>query len=254
MLLRLERLSKRYRTPGGERVALDDVSLDLERGQIAGVFGPSGSGKTTLLRVAAGLTAPDSGAVTYDGERLDRLSAAERQRYRRREISCVWAAQPWQERLSVLDHVAVALLVDRRDRRGAERRAREALLACEADHCVGMELSELSDGERQRVAIARAIVTEPRLLLADRPAASLSLVEQERVMALLSTLAREARVAVLLTAGDAEALLCARPLLYMRDGRLLSAESAGGAPLEEGAVGRVYRFPAAASRRAALDA
>jgi ABC-type lipoprotein export system ATPase subunit len=247
MLLSLHQVSKRFQTPSGERVALDGVSLELQRGQIVGIYGPSGSGKTTLLRIAAGLQAPDSGTVTYDGERLDEMPAAERQRYRRREISCVWTAQSWQERLSVLDHVAVALLVDRRDHRGAERRAREALLACEVEHCADMQLGELSDGERQRVTIARALVTEPRLLLADRPACGLSLIEQEAIMTLLAALAREAKVAVLIADSDAEALLRAEPLLYLRDGKLINPESASGR-------GKVYRFPAAGSRAAALDA
>lgn len=247
MLLSLERICKRYQRPSGERVALDDVSLELGRGQIMGVFGPSGSGKTTLLRIAAGLQAPDSGTVTYKGERLDEMPAAERQRYRRREISCVWTTQPWQERLPVLDHVAVALLVDRRDHRGAERRAREALLACEVEHCVKMELAQLSDGERQRVAIARAIVTEPCLLLADRPASGLSLAEQEAIMTLLAALAREAKVAVLIADSDAEALLRADPVLYLRDGKLVNPEPVGER-------GKVYRFPATVSRGAALDA
>jgi ABC-type lipoprotein export system ATPase subunit len=247
MLLSLQCVSKRFQTTGGERVALDGVTLELERGQIVGVFGPSGSGKTTLLRIAAGLESPDSGAVIYKGERLDEMTSSERQRYRRREISCVWAAQPWQERLSVLDDVALSLLVDRRGHRSAERRAREALLACEVEHCAGMELSDLSGGERQRVAIARAIVTEPRLLLADHPASSLSLPEQEEIMTLLATLARDAKVAVLITDSDAEALLRAHLVLYLRDGKLVEEPDADER-------GRLSRFPAPGTRRAALDA
>jgi|HubBroStandDraft_2_1064218.scaffolds.fasta_scaffold02668_8 putative ABC transport system ATP-binding protein len=247
-MLRLEQVSKRYPRPvGGYKITLDRVTLELERGEIVGIFGPSGSGKTTLLRIAAGLQAPDSGTVTYNGERLDQMSAAERMRFRRREIACVWAAQTWQERLSVLEHVVIPLLVDRRDHRSAERRAREALLVCEAEHCVGMELHELSDGERQRVAIARALVTEPRLLLADGPASSLSLVEQETIMVLLASLAREAKVAVLITDGSAEALLRADPIFYLRDGKLVNPE-----PTSE--RGRVYPFPLGGSRRAAADA
>jgi ABC-type lipoprotein export system ATPase subunit len=247
MLLRLQRISKRYARPAGARVALDDVSLELHRGQIMGIFGPSGAGKTTLLRIVAGLQNPDGGAVVYDGERLDRMSAGERKRYRRREIACVWAAQPWEERLCVLDHVAIPLLVDGRDPRTAERRAREALLACEAEQCIDVELHELSTGERQRVAIARALVIEPRLLLADGPASSLSLVEREGIMLLLSSLAREAKVAVLVTDTDAEALLRADPILYLCDGKLVDPE-----PTSE--RGRVYSFPPARSRRAAADA
>jgi putative ABC transport system ATP-binding protein len=247
VVLSLEAISKRYRRPDGDRIALDDVSLSLERGQVLGVFGPSGAGKTTLLRIAAGLRSPDTGAVIYKGVLLDQMSASERTRIRRREIACVWAAQAWQERLGVLDHVALPLLVDRRGRRDAERKVHEALLACEAEQCVAMELGELSDGERQRVAIARALVTEPQLLLADGPTSSLSLAEQEGIMVLLSALARDARVAVMITATDAQTLLRADPVFYLRDGKLIGPE-----PSSE--HGRVYRFPAIGARRAASDA
>jgi len=246
--LHLERVSKHYpRRAEGAKTALDDVSLELERGQMIGVFGPSGSGKTTLLRVAAGLQAPDSGSVSYDGRRLDEMSRAERQRFRRQEIACVWASQPLRGRLGVLEHVAMPLLVDRRSWRLSRDRAREALLVCAAEHCLGLELDELSDGERQRVAVARALVTEPRVLLADGPAANLSLVEQEEIMLLLSSLAREAKVAVLIADVDAEALLRAEPILYLVEGQLVNAE-----PLAE--RGRLYSFPPARSRRAAGDA
>jgi putative ABC transport system ATP-binding protein len=211
-----------------------------------GIFGPSGSGKTTLLRIAAGLRTPDRGTVTYDGERLDRMSAAELMRFRRREIACMGLTVQ-HEQLSVLDHVTIPLLVENRDHRIAERRAREALLACEAEQCIDMDLSELSDGERQRVEIARALITEPRLLLADGPASNLSLIEQERIMVLLSSLARDGRAAVLITDSDAEALLRAKPILYLRDGKLINHE-----PMSE--FGKVYDFPPAGSRRAAADA
>jgi ABC-type lipoprotein export system ATPase subunit len=246
MLLSLQRISKRHHGSGASRVALDGVTLEVERGQIVGVFGPSGSGKTTLLRIAAGLQAPDSGTVIYDGQPLQDLSAAERMRLRRREIACVWGVQPPQRGLSVLDHVVVPLLVDRRDHRSALRLAREALLACEAEHCAHMELDELADGERQRVAIARALIIEPRLLLADGPASSLSLIEQEAIMMLLASLAREARVAVLITDSDAEALIRADLLLYLHNGRLVN-------PQDTGQHGRIYQFPGR-SRRTAADA
>jgi putative ABC transport system ATP-binding protein len=245
MLLSLQRISKRYKRSGATRPALDEVSLGLERGQIVGVFGPSGAGKTTLLQVTAGLQAPDAGEVLYDGERLDRMSNAERMRLRRREIACVWS-QPPRSRLGVAEHVAMPLLVDRRDHRSTRRRAREALLACEVEHCAAAELHEISDGERQRVAIARALVIEPRLLLADSPASSLSLVEQERIMALLSSLAREARVGVLITDSDAETLIGVDRILYLHDGKL-----AGPGPY--GGQATVYQFPQR-PRRAAADA
>jgi ABC-type lipoprotein export system ATPase subunit len=247
-MLRLEQISKGYPGPGGQsRVALDAVSLEVERGQIVGVFGPSGAGKSTLLQIAAGLQTPDEGTVIYDGERLDDMSASERKRFRRREVACVWSGQTDQKCLGVLEHVEVPLLIDGRNHRTATRLASEALLACEVSHCSHMELSELSGGEHQRVAIARAIVKEPRLLLADCPVSNLSLIEQEQIMLLLSDLAHEAKTAVLITDRNAQALIRAEPILYLRDGQLVDPE-----PMSE--RGRVYRFPSADSRRASADA
>lgn len=242
MNLRLEQVCKRY--PGAERPALDGVSLELSRGQMIGIYGHSGAGKTTLLRIAAGLQVPSSGSVTYDGVRLKEMSSSERVRHRRREIACVWAAQSWQERLSVLEHVALPLLVDRRDHRSAERRAREALLACEAELCVGMACEELSDGQRQRVEIARALISEPRLLIADGPTSRLSSIEGEAIMALLGSVARDAGTAVLLADSDADALVGADEILCLLDGRLVN-------PAETQELGRLYRLPSAVSRPAA---
>lgn len=244
MLMRLESIAKRYSRSGSEKLALDDVSLSVGRGEMVGVFGPSGAGKTTLLRIAAGLQRPDRGSVTYDGQRVDEMSSAERTRFRRREVACIWGDTSIPDGFSVLDHVAVPLLVDHRDRHVAERRAGEALLACEIEHCAHAGLEELSDGERQRVAIARALASEPRLLLADSPASRLSLIEQERLMALIASLARHAKVAVLVTDSNAEALIHCNRVVYLSDGKLLDSAPAPG-------LGRVYPFPMPSARSAA---
>src|ERR1700694_356050 len=110
VILRLDAIRQSYPGPSGQRVALDGVSLELERGQLMGIFGPSGAGKTTLLRIAAGLQRPDSGSVSYRGQRLEEMSAGERLRYSRREVACVWTGQPEHERLGIVDHVALPLL------------------------------------------------------------------------------------------------------------------------------------------------
>jgi ABC-type lipoprotein export system ATPase subunit len=247
-VLCIEQVCKRYERPGGDqKVALDRVSLTLDRGELAGVFGPSGSGKTTLLRIAAGLERPDSGTVSYDGQSLGAIPAREQKRMRRQDVGCVWSKQDWQSGLTVLQHVTLPLLVDRRERRAAAHRAREALLACEVEQCAAMEIHDLSDGERQRVAIARALVIEPELLLADCPASHLSLQEQEEIMRLLMMLAREGRVAVLVTDNNEETLLRADPVFYLCDGRLVTPEPRSGR-------GTVVEFPTARSRRTAADA
>jgi putative ABC transport system ATP-binding protein len=247
VVLRLEQICKSYERRSGRRVALDHVSLELRHGQIMGIFGPSGAGKTTLLRIAAGLETPDSGVVTYNGEPLDEMSPAQQRRYRRRDVGCVWAGQSWAPGLSVLEHVELPLLVDGCESRVARRLARELLLVCEAEHCVDLDIEELSDGERQRVAIACALVIEPRMLLVDGAVSGLSLIEQETIMALLASLAREAKVAVLIADTGAADMLRADPIIYLRDGRLINAEPVDG-------KGKLYKLPTAISHRSAADA
>jgi putative ABC transport system ATP-binding protein len=247
VILRLEQICKSYQRRGDPKLALDHVSLDLARGQITGIFGPSGAGKTTLLRVAAGLETPDSGVVSYNGEPLEQMSGTQRRRYRRREVGCVWAGQPWVPGLSVREHVELPLLIDSCDNRTAKPRALKFLLACEAEECSELTPEELSDGERQRVAIARALVSEPRLLLVDGAVSGLSIIEQEEIMELLAALAREAKVAVLVADTNASQLMRVDPIIYMRDGKLVGAD-----PPEE--QGKLYKLPTPASHRSAADA
>ena len=247
MILRFEQVCKSYQRRAGRKVALDSVCLELDRGQIVGIFGPSGAGKTTLLRIAAGLETPDSGVVSYKDEDVDRMSVAQRRRYRRREIGCVWAGESWTPGLSVREHVELPLLIDGCESRTAGRLADKFLLACEVEECVDMCPEELSDGERQRVAIARALVIEPPLLLVDGAVSGLSVVEQEEIMALLASLAHDARVAVLVADTGAGQILRAHPIHYMRDGELIGAE-----PPDE--RGKLYTLPVPMSRTSAADA
>jgi putative ABC transport system ATP-binding protein len=147
----------------------------------------------------------------------------------------------------VLEDVALPLELDGCDYRAAQRTAHKFLVACDAERCIGVDPKDLSDGERQRVAIARALVTEPRLLLADGAVSNLAVDEQEAIMALLGSLAHDAKVAVLITDASARAMLGADPIRYIRDGRIAGAEAA----TEQA---QVFQLSAAASRRSAADA
>ena len=247
MILELRDVSKIYVRPGGQRVALDRVSLTLGRGQIAGVFGPSGAGKTTLLRIAAGLVMPDDGIGLYKGMRMNEMSSAQLRRYRRREVGCVWADEQWAPGMSVREHVELPLLIDRCEAKVASRVASSVLLACEADDCAHAQPNELSDGQRQRVAVARALAVEPRLLIVDGIISGLSIVEQRAFMQLLASLAHDAKVTILVADTGASEILRADPILYLREGQLIG-------PDPEERPGELYALPDVASRRSAADA
>lgn len=206
--------------------ALDDVSLQVQAGELVAVLGGRGAGKTTLLKVAAGLERPDSGHVTIDGRRLDHLSDRELTSLRRTQVGCVWNAAAPVGRSVVLDLVALPVRLQSGDGRSALVEADRALRAVEAGHCATASLDELSDGERQLVAVAQALVTKPRLLLLDQPAANLRIGEEKGLLDVLGSLAGDANVAILMTARNATEVIAAHSIASMSDGRLFAGESA----------------------------
>ena len=179
-LLRLQNVTRRF----GGVVALDDVSLDVRQGEIAGLIGPNGAGKTTAFNVITRLYRPDSGDVFFDGESLLRTPP---HKVVRRGIARTFQNVELFPSMSVLDNVLVG--AHTRTSPFSERRARK--VAHEALEYVGLQ--EIADGPAaglpygtlKRIELARALVTEPRLLLLDEPAGGLSHEEVERLGAFI---------------------------------------------------------------------
>ncbi|WP_041834085.1 ABC transporter ATP-binding protein [Actinoplanes sp. N902-109] len=210
----------------GPTVALAGADLIVHAGEILSVMGPSGSGKSTLLHCAAGLTAPDAGAVLYEGRDLSRASDAERSALRRRAFGFVFQFGQLVPELSALENVALPLRLDGVSRRRAEARALACLDRLQvADKRAGLP-GELSGGQQQRVAVARALVTEPRVVFADEPTGALDSVAGERVMTLLTGAARESGTAVVLVTHDVRVAAYADRGITVRDGRSLSRAGA----------------------------
>jgi ABC-type lipoprotein export system ATPase subunit len=219
-LLSLDAVSKSYWRGSTEVCVLADASLDVQAGEFMAVWGKRGAGKTTLLRIAAGLETPDRGSVRFDGEDLSTLSERAHASLRRGEVGVVRHAGPRSE-LSMLDYVALPLLVAH-GRRGAARRADEALRRVGVSQCAGQHWGSLSDGERSLVAIAHGIARAPRLLLVDDPTSNLGVREREEILELLRSLVEETNLAVLMTVPDMPAALGSYQLRALSGGRLLA--------------------------------
>jgi len=231
-MLELEGVCKYYRTPGEVVVALRDVSLVLEPGEVVAIMGPSGSGKSTLLLLCAAMLAPDEGTIRFQGRDLSEMSERERTRYRRSSVGFIFQNYNLLPGASALENVALAFWMNDLRWRDARAQAGALLDRVELSHRSGFRPPRLSGGEQQRVAVARALAAGPSLVLADEPTGNLDTARGAEVLGALRELAREQDAGVLLVTHDAHAAAYADRVCELTDGCL--RERVGDEPLAMG--------------------
>ena len=224
-LLSFESVSKRYPDGSRELVVLDRVSFEIPADVFVGIFGTPRSGKSTLLRLAAGIEAPSSGTVRFDGRDLASMSAVERDRLLRRDVVFMstqdWSPTPTER---VIDHVALSLGSDGPALREARHRARRVLARAGITSCADELARSLSLVDRSRVVLARALIREPSVLLVDEPAIIPSLSERDQFCALLRSVAEEQSVTLVVASEEMGPLHGARVLFSIGDGELCSTQ------------------------------
>jgi putative ABC transport system ATP-binding protein len=220
-MIRLEAVSKVFRTPRGAVKGLDEVNLTVEEGAFVTVQGPSGSGKTTLLLTVGGMLRPTAGAVHIGGETVYGLTAQARARFRARNIGFVFQMYHLVPYLSVLENILLAT----GDSAMKERR-REALALLERfrlERRLEHKPSELSSGERQRTAMARALLGRPRLILADEPTGNLDPENAEEVVTYLAEFQQQGGTVLVVTHGTLTDRHATR-IVRLEEGRLSEKE------------------------------
>ena len=201
----------------GPTPALRGVDVSVDAGEVLAVMGPSGAGKSTLLHCLAGILTPESGEVTFDGQRIDHLPDRQRSRLRRTAFGFVFQFGQLVPELPVLENIALPLLLAGRGRRAVA--AAETWLPRLGLDGLGSRLpGELSGGQGQRVAIARALIAGPRLVFADEPTGSLDSVAADEVMELLVTTARTERAGVVVVTHEPRVAAYADRTVTVRDG------------------------------------
>lgn len=204
-MLRIRGLRKSFASPGGERIAVDGVDLELAAGELVGLVGESGCGKTTLGRLAVRLIEPDAGSVEFGGQDLLRLGAGELRRARSRfQMIFQDAGAALDPRMRVAEALAEPLTIHRHGVPGERRKRVEELLG---EVGLGREMldrfpHELSGGQKQRVGIARALAMSPELLVADEAVSALDLSLQGQVVNLLLDLQARLGLAILFISHD----------------------------------------------------
>lgn len=183
-------IAKRYDTARGGVPVLDDVSLEVGRGDAVAIMGPSGCGKSTLLYILGALERPSSGAVTLDGKDPFALDDSAQAAFRNTHVGFVFQDHLLLPQLSALDNVIAPTLVASKPEPAASVRQRATTLLTQVGLADRLEHrpGELSGGERQRVAIARALIRQPALLLCDEPTGNLDRASADAVADLLADL------------------------------------------------------------------
>jgi putative ABC transport system ATP-binding protein len=198
-MLKLENVSKIYRTTEVETRALDGVSFTVGAGEFLAIMGPSGCGKSTLLNILGLLDSPTSGVYSFFGEDVARASEQYLTILRRGVVGFVFQSFNLIDDLNVAENVEVALIY--RGASGSERKRRvaEALERVGIAHRSRHLPQQLSGGQQQRVAIARALVSNPKLILADEPTGNLDTANGEAVMDLLTGVSKAGTTVIMVT-------------------------------------------------------
>ncbi len=219
-LVRAESLTKTYRSGESRVTVFENLSLEIEEGEMVAIVGPSGAGKSTLLHLIGGLDRPASGSVKIGEFDIFKLADVDLARFRNREIGFIFQFHHLLPEFTAFENAMMPLLIGRSPAKVAKERAESALksvgLADRATHRPG----ELSGGEQARVALARALISEPRLLLADEPTGDLDGRTSENIHNLLKEVHTTRKLtSIIVTHNERLASICDR-VLHLEDGRL----------------------------------
>src|SRR5258705_6875110 len=237
-LLTLSNVTKRYESPGNANslTVLDDISLQVDRGQSLAIVGPSGSGKSTLLQIIGTLDRPTSGTVQLDGQDLNQLNDVELAAVRNRKLGFVFQFHYLLPQCTVLENVLVPTLAKVKQSVGRaspastetpETRANRLLKRVGLAERLNHRPGELSGGERQRVAVVRALINQPWLLLADEPTGSLDHASAQQLGQLLVELNRAEGVTLIVVTHARELAGRMGRVMELKDGRLAGPPGGG---------------------------
>ncbi|WP_409347014.1 ABC transporter ATP-binding protein [Paenibacillus sp. MBLB4367] len=219
VLIRMESAAKTYRLGGETIKALDNVNLDIERGEFIAVMGPSGSGKSTLMNVLGCLDVLETGSYSLDGREVRGMTDAQLADIRNRKIGFVFQSFNLLPRLTAIENVELPLIYRGLSKKERLKKAACALAELDMQDRAEHKPSELSGGQQQRVAIARALAGDPPILLADEPTGALDTATGNDILSILRRLNAHGRTIVLITHDPAIAKQADR-IIHIRDGRV----------------------------------
>ncbi len=219
-MIKVENLSKCFRTEDVETIALDNVSFQVNPGEFVAIMGPSGCGKSTLLNILGLLDRADSGTYSLAGESVESLSEEKMTDVRRGQIGFVFQSFNLIDELSVEENIELPLTYQNLTRDERKERVQEIMKRMAIGHRAKHFPHQLSGGQQQRAAIARAVVFNPKMILADEPTGNLDSRNGLEVMSLLTDLNQEGTTVVMVTHSDRDAHIAHR-VINLFDGHVV---------------------------------
>lgn len=212
-----------FTTEDVQTKALNEVSLEIKKGEFVAIMGPSGCGKSTLLNILGTLDSSTSGKYFFDGKEIDKMSESQLTSFRKGNIGFVFQNFNLIDELTVYENVELPLVYLNSKKSERKKKVMEVLERMNIAHRAGHFPQQLSGGQQQRVAIARAVVTDCPLILADEPTGNLDSTNGLEVMELLSELNRLGTTVVIVTHSQRDAKFAHR-VIHLLDGRIVSEE------------------------------
>ena len=166
-------ISKSYKTAGETMRILQNVNLQVMKGEMVAIMGPSGSGKTTLLHVLTGVDTPDDGEIVIGGETFSQLTEEEKAFFRRKHMGMIFQDFQLLESLTVKENILLPLILERKEADIQQERFSRIADVLGIEKLADKGITEISGGQKQRVAIGRALINEPDIIFGDEPTGSL---------------------------------------------------------------------------------
>ncbi|HHY78577.1 MAG TPA: ABC transporter ATP-binding protein [Clostridiales bacterium] len=233
-IIKLIDVSKIYRIGTEKVVALDNINLEIPKGQICCILGTSGSGKSTLLNLMAGLERPTKGSIIIKGKNIERMSENGLAKFRQKYIGFVFQSYNLLPALTALENVSLPLVFRGVGRKARNKRAKELLEQVGLGTHLKHKPNQMSGGQQQRVGIARAFVGNPEIVFADEPTGNLDSKTTVEIMNLIIGLARKNNQTLVIVTHDMNIAKYADRIVYILDGNIEKIEDR--VQVEEGRI------------------
>jgi putative ABC transport system ATP-binding protein len=224
MLIQIQNLTKTYQHHNGLIHAIDNISLDIEKGSFVTITGASGSGKTTLLLIMGGLLHPTSGKMIFADKEINLHDEEKLAEYRSNHVGFIMQSFALIPYLTALENIMIALNVKNTDKKAIKKRANDLLEWVGLDDRATHYPKELSAGQQQRVAIARALANNPTVLLADEPTGNLDPGLSEEILNVLKTINHDHQTTVVMVTHSPLAAEYGKTKIQLVNGKLDSPE------------------------------